>query len=264
MTLVTTMFFAQNQFYADAILRSHVQENVRSVTEWVASELRGVGNDAFTMAESRQFIVRKPIVIGAVCETYSDDVIVYFPLDGEMPDTTFLGGYSLRDDTGAWAYYAETSWAALENESERGPLSAAEDCDGNGADTVGAIHDFYSLHGTGAAAPVPDVGWPIALYETLHYQFKASDLEEGTIGLYFGRVGGTLVELATGMTPGAGFQYRLKGETTYASTVSESDLGAIDAVRLIATGESLGQLRPNGENSYSFGWTLDVILKNAH
>jgi hypothetical protein len=262
MTLVTTLFFAQNQFYAEAIVRSHVQENARSVTEFVAAELRGLGGEAFTLAESRQFVVRRPLVVGIVCNIRNNDTNVYLPLNGEAVPADDVAGYAVRDGVGGWAYYAEV-WEDLTHSNQEGPVAAGY-CAPNGIDTVGIIDDFYSLHDVpNVALPPPDTGSVLMLYQDRHYQFKASDLEAGSIGLYLGNFGDDLFELATGMTPAAGFQYRLRGNTVYQSTVTGSQLRDIDAVRLIATAESTGQVQQTGNNSYSFGWTLDVLLKNV-
>lgn len=261
MTLVTTVFFAQNQFYSEATLRSHVQENARSVTQFVTSELQSIGTDAFQVAENRQLVVRKPLALGIVCALRGDDVYAYLLQGSDQVVGNDVEGWGVRDTTGAWNYYSET-WTELNRSSGSG---AADRCSGSGSDTVSAVDDFFRLRDVYKdSSPKPDTGSVIMVYQTLHYQFAASALETGTIGLYRGNYGDTLVELSTGMTASAGFRYRLVGDTTFLATVTGTQLDSINAIRLIATAESVGQIDLTGNNTYSYGWTTDILLKNVH
>jgi Tfp pilus assembly protein PilV len=260
-TLVTTVFFAQNQFYSEATLRSHVQENARSVTQFVTSELQSAGTEAFQLAENRQLRVRKPLALGIVCAIAGDDVHAYLLQGSENVVGNDVAGWGVRDTTGAWAYYTDT-WSNLNVSSGS---SSAFRCENSGADTVGATADFFRLRNVkNSSEPKPEVGWVVMVYQDLHYQFSASALETGTIGLYRGNYGDTLVELSTGMTANAGFRYRLAGDTTFLATVTGTQLDSIEAVRLTATAESTGQLDRTGDNTYSYGWTADILLKNVH
>ena len=65
--LVSSVFLAQNDFYRLVVQRTRVQDNLRVVTDLIASEIRGASNGGVITAESRRFVVRLPLTVGGVC-----------------------------------------------------------------------------------------------------------------------------------------------------------------------------------------------------
>ena len=57
-TLVSSVFLTQNNFYRTVVQRTRVQDNIRAMTDLIASEVRGVAGGGVTTAESRRFVVR--------------------------------------------------------------------------------------------------------------------------------------------------------------------------------------------------------------
>ena len=61
--LVASVFWAQNDFYALVVERAKVHDNLRVVSDLIASEIRGVSGGGVTTAQSRQFVVRLPLAM---------------------------------------------------------------------------------------------------------------------------------------------------------------------------------------------------------
>ncbi|MCH7890189.1 MAG: hypothetical protein IH921_01675, partial [Gemmatimonadetes bacterium] len=77
--LVSSVFLTQNNFYRFVIQRTRVQDNLRVVTDLIASEVRGVAGGGVTTAESRRFVVRLPIGMAGVCRAEAGAGRVYMP-----------------------------------------------------------------------------------------------------------------------------------------------------------------------------------------
>ncbi len=189
--LVTSVFLVQNSFYASVAERSEVQDNLRSVTQLIASEARGVAPGGVLVADSTRFAFRVPMRVAGVCDTrIGSHVLVRIPQFTQM-STADMSGYALHDAAGDWDFRAST-WAALFD----GPAaSTAADCAANGADTTGIVSDFVTLS-------IPDpvaVGDVVMIYREVELSIAISTLDPTTLGLYRGRYGSPLVEFASGM-----------------------------------------------------------------
>lgn len=246
--LVTASFVAQNDYYAYIMDRQIVQETARSVVEYVATELRAVTADGFTVAEGERLAIRQPLGLGAVCGSQSADSYVHLTLDVAELDTDDVAGYAIRDGVGSWAY-AAASWSSISS----GSGDAAAACADRGADTAGVADEYRSLR---LADPPPDPGTVVLLFRELELEIGDSELRPGTRALFASTGGGGSMELGTGLTGEAGFRYLLDG--SYVSTVSGADLGGIEGVRLIVEAESAREQPP-----FAYTLTLDVPLTNA-
>ena len=145
--MVTGVFLVQNQFYADAVARTSMHENVRGATSYVASELRAVPSGGMVVAEADRVVFRMPLVVGGVCAVSGVQTYLLFPLEGEGVDGTEVDGYAVRDAAGEWTYTAAT-WASIYTSSGSVPAGV---CEAAGADTVEATADFFRLDGLGAS-----------------------------------------------------------------------------------------------------------------
>lgn len=246
--LVTASFVAQNDYYAYIMDRQIVQETARSVVEYVATELRAVTADGFTVAEEERLAVRQPLGLGAVCAFESADSYVHLTLDMAELDTDEVAGYAIRDEVGSWVY-AAASWSSI----AAGSGDPAPACADRGADTAGVADEYRSLRLTD---PPPDPGTVVLLFRELELEIKGSELMPGTRALFASIGGGGSMELGTGLTGEAGFRYLLDG--SYVSTVSGADLSGIEGVRLMVEAESVREQPP-----FAYTLTLDVPLTNA-
>jgi hypothetical protein len=62
------------------------------------------------------------------------------------------------------------------------------------------------------------------------------------------------------MDASAQFQYRTGG-STYGDTIAAASLDDIDAVRIVA--EARRRAQSGGQQDVTFGWSVNVVLRNA-
>ena len=65
--------------WRSVVQRARVQDNLRVVSELIASEVRGVSGGGVTSATSRRFVVRLPLAVGGVCHAQASHGRVYMP-----------------------------------------------------------------------------------------------------------------------------------------------------------------------------------------
>ncbi len=252
-TLVSTVFLTQNNFYRTVVQRTGVQDNLRVVTDLIASEVRGVAGGGVTLAQSRHFRVRLPIAMGGVCHDQGSHGHVYMPGLSEI-DGDEVAGYARQDANGSWTYTADT-WTNLKVSS--GASSADECLTRNGADTVGAIADFGRLLISGGTT----LGEVIMIYREVEFKIDQSQLDPQTLAVYRGVTGDTLREFATGITTDTRFQYRNPGDV-YKNSATGGSLLNLESIRLIASVSATDSI--GGINSYSYGWTVGLWLRNSN
>ena len=249
--LVSSVFLAQNDFYHSVMQRTRVQDNLRVVTDLIASEVRGVAGGGVTTAESRRFVVRLPIAMGGVCDAWTTHGHVYMPGLSKI-DGAEVAGYARQDTNGDWTYTADT-WYNLLGSS--GALDAQECLATSGADTVGATADFGGLLiGT-------TLGEVIMIYREVEFKIDRSELNPQTLAVYRGVTGDTLREFATGITPGTKFQYRLPS-ATYQNSITGASLASIENIRVITSAIATDSI--GGIESYSYEWTVGIPLRNKN
>ena len=254
--LVSGVFLVQNQYYALQLKRAIVQDNARSVTAMMASDLRSVAKGGVIVAESARVVVRTPLALSVICATQGPDVFVYLDGGEAALDTTNVAGFAVRDSAGAWSYYNVT-WRKLVTPGG----NPAASCAAQGADTVGASSDFIKLKRLGSYhSPAPGIGDVLMFFAEREYSFAASALDSTSRALYRGPYGGTLVEFVTGMDSTAGFAYRTGG-STYSSSVSGPALQDIDAIRVDA--EARTHAETGGRSDVRYGWSVSIPLRNV-
>jgi prepilin-type N-terminal cleavage/methylation domain-containing protein len=259
LVLVSTTFLAQHRVYSSLRLAARVQDNARSATERVASELRSLMDSGIVVAGPRTLTVRSPIAVVVVCDRQGTNVHVH--VDGGVAslDTAEVGGVAwLNQGTGVWTY-RNTTWSTIDNPG--GGITSAARCAQNGADTLRATSHFRRLGPFNTLfGSVPGPGEVLLLFRETTFKIQDSELEPGRLGIFRRRYGGSFVELASGMDASARFQYRTGG-TSYADTVAAPSLGTIDAVRIVA--DARAPAPSGGSGDVTFGWAVNVALRNV-
>jgi len=228
--LVTSVFVAQGDLYDDVVRRSEAHADVRSVVDLVAGDVRGGSEGSFVVAAADQMVLRVPVTVGIVCDIQGSAVFTYLPRSGAGLDTASVAGYAFRDAAGVWSYVADT-WNGLYNSSG---TAVKDECGTAGMDTtaVPAAH-FVEMGGPGSHT-YARAGAPILLHRDLELRLQASALDASVTGLFRGSYGSPLVEVASGLGASSGFEYRTRGDDTFTSSVSGTDLANIHAVRVTA------------------------------
>jgi len=257
--LVSSTFLAQNRFYAQQLQRVSAHDNARTMTEMIAADLRSASAGSMIAAEPDWFIVRSPIGIAVVCGTSGPGrVSVHLEGGASLVDSEDFSGFAVRNDTtGAWRYHEWVTWGSI-YQSGGNP---AQDCLGEGADTVGARSEFMRLRNlNNYHSSTPQLGSLIMLYRSVHYHLQPSHVDPTTLGLFRGLYGDTIRELATGFDATARFQYRYDGRN-YVNRVVGARIVDIDALRIYA------QVRRNGGTGgmedITYGWDVNVPFRNA-
>jgi len=256
--LVSTTFLVQNQYYASQIQRSAAQDNARSATELMASEVRSAMGGGVTVAGARTLTVRTPIFIAVVCHRQSNNVDVYTIGGAAAVDTLEVAGVATRNAvTGAWTY-GNISWTRLKGSGG----SPAVDCEANGADTVGVGDDFHRLRriNTLPGMSTPSEGDILMAFRETTFSIRTSTMDPTTLALFRQVYGKSAVEYATGMDTSAKFQYRT-ALGTYTDTVTAANLSKIDVVRFVA--DTRKRAVTGGVDDVTFGWSVNIALRNV-
>jgi Tfp pilus assembly protein PilV len=256
--LVFTIFAVQNRFYAATSVSGRAQQTARGASDLVASELRAVSRGALRVATPSRLAARVPLTIGIVCSLPAGgDVNAYFPLDGAAITASEVKGFAVRASSGSWSY-TPAAWGSLFVSSGG---AAVTECTGQGGVSSGFGTDYMLLNDVASlASPAPDTGSAILLYTEIEYRFAASALEPGTLGLFRGPYGGTLVEYASGFAFEAQFEYRLAN-----GMYQDNATGVLDqvtAIRLVAAAAPISKASGRSSVHY-FDVTTDVPLRNA-
>jgi hypothetical protein len=256
--LVSTTFLVQSQFYSLQTLFAGAHDNARSATEQVASELRSVMDSGIVVAGRRTLTVRSPIALMVVCDPQGGGQ-AHVHVDGGTAalDTAEVGGVAWLDQaTGVWNYRNAT-WSYISNPGG----GSANQCEGNGADTVGAISHFRRFRRFNLLyGATPNRGDVLLLFRQTTFKIDDSQLDVGRLALFRQVYGGSFVEFASGMDTTAQFQYRTGG-STYADTITSGSLGTIDAVRIVA--DARKPARSGGQDDVTFGWSVNIALRNV-
>lgn len=258
--LISSIFLVQNSFYAGQLLRTATQDNVRSVTEILATDIRMVADSGVIVATDTQLVIRSPMLLAVVCGSQGGSVYAYMEEGTDLVDTLDMGGFAVRDDaTGAWSFY-QTDWKDIK---ASGGQPAGSCYNTSGSDTAGADSEYIRLSSLASYhGSLPPPGSILMLFREMEYRFSVSELDGTTMGLYRGNYGETLTEFASGMDTTAAFQYRTAGSSTYVNSVTGSDLGKIDAIRIVV--ESRLRAPTGGVDDITAGWSVNIPLRNAN
>jgi len=255
--LVSHTFLVQNEFYATQTLRAGAQDNVRSATELLASEIRDVAAGGVVVAGARTLTIRSPMTVGILCDingsSNNGDVMTQ---GGEAAvETDEVAGLALRIGS-TWSFVNAT-WGSV-NGSD---ATSARNCFSNGADTVGARDDFHRLTNlnTVFSELTPTQGDAVMVFRETTFTIRQSQLDPTTLALYRQPYSGNAVEFATGMDTTAQFQFRTIGGSFVDSLTSE--LSNVDAVRIVV--ETLEPAPTGGADDVRFGWSVTVPLRSV-
>jgi len=142
------------------------------------------GGVTFVDGANRRVDVRVPTVFGFVCENSGTSVVVSLvPVDSFQRASGKYGGYAYRDSTtGLYTYVA----AGLTDTIQTANVSR---CHGGGiglfADTTGIAGRTGGVFiASGLGLGIAPIGAPVFIWQTVSYEFKASQIYPGRYGLY--------------------------------------------------------------------------------
>ncbi len=142
------------------------------------------GVTAVDAVNNRRIDVRVPIVFGYVCEITGMSVVVSLvPTDSFQLATSKYGGYAVRNPaTGTYTYAAASSTDSIRS-------AGVGRCHGNGvniyADTARVAGRAGGVFILSPAPPaITTVGLPMFVWQTVTYEFKASNIYAGRFGLF--------------------------------------------------------------------------------
>lgn len=256
--LVTSAFVVQNRFYSDAIKRTGLHESVRGATFLLSADLRGVSEGGVVVADEDVLAVRAPVLIGAVCGLDGNKAYVFLPAEEAELKAEAVDGFAVKDARSEWRY-TNGEWNGVFHSSGG---EAAGTCARSGADTTGAVGNFFRLDGL-SSSPSPKVGDLVMLFRELEFRLAPSALVPGSRALFRGPRGEPLTELATGFSSRAGFEYALAGRDDFRNRINgRGNLGRVDRVRLHL--EAIAPASDPQRDSLTFDLTLTLPLAHAN
>ena len=257
-SLVTSTFLAQNRFYSDAINRSAIQESVRGATSRAAADFEAAFRGGVVVADRNEVVYRLPLLLGAVCGVKDQSVFVFLPRDDITSDPSSAAGFGIRAGDLDWRY-KPAAWGSFYHSSGG---EAARACAASGADTTGATPAFTRMEGLDPSGNLT-VGDLVMVYQEVELRLAPSNLDPGTRALFRGPVGGTLTEVATGLSNESSFEYGLFQRGDFRRRVRGSrNLARIDRIRLFL--ESTAPASGAGRNDLTFDLTRTVPLRNVN
>jgi prepilin-type N-terminal cleavage/methylation domain-containing protein len=78
-TIIYQLLLGQGRFARLQTAREEVQQNARTALELIASELRGLGNEAISAGSAATITFRTPLAYGLVCGYLGNNLVVLFP-----------------------------------------------------------------------------------------------------------------------------------------------------------------------------------------
>ena len=228
------------------------------------------GVTAVDNTNNRKVTVRVPTVFGFVCElTGAGIVAALVPTDSFQTATGKYGGYAVRDSvSGNYTYVLATPLDTIQ------PTGSGR-CHGG---SVNIFADTARLAGRAGGVyvmtPIPPltaaVGSVMFLWQTVTYEFKASTIYPGRLGLYrtvTGRAGtdSTSDELIAPFKSTARFSYYTQGPygtNDTASRVAPGNLNNIRGFQIFLPAESSDTM-PTRNTPQSTSATTAVFFKNT-
>jgi hypothetical protein len=256
--LFTRLLINQAKFF-DLQSASNAARNVsRGPINRVVSDLRMVEAEGGVIAAAPAAItVRVPYAIGVVCSTQGTPPateVTLLPVDSVMYNAQGFYGYAWRDNSTGHYSYVEAGAAA-------GVPKVVGACTAAGITTLTNGPRISLVPGLPAAATL---GTPVMLYRRIKYEFKASVLVSGAIGLFRTVIwpDGTLTteELAAPFAPSASFAFYTVNSRT-PSTTAPADLTTLRGFELHLDG--LSERTPAGKTAKAkAAFTTAVFFKN--
>ena len=146
------------------------------------SELRMVeplGGVAAAAAGGQDISLNVPYAMGVMCSSDgASSVVSLMPVDSAFYNEPGLSGFAWRNSSGTYTY--QTAGVTIS-------AAGGAACAGAGVTTVPVISSSPAgqvVTVTGAVAPIPQVGAVFFLFRRIRYEFKASTLVPGSLGLW--------------------------------------------------------------------------------
>jgi prepilin-type N-terminal cleavage/methylation domain-containing protein len=255
--LVTSVFVVQNRFYSQVVNRASLHESVRTSAALVSSDLRGLASGGVVAAEPDSLVIRAPLAMGVVCGVDQREAYVFLPLGGSAFRADEVSGYGLRDPAGSWSY-TSADWSSVHRASGSGPAGV---CAGVGAEVEGASEDFHRLDDLAGSGALK-VGDMVMVFQERVLKIGVSALDPSSKAIYRGRPGGTLAEVATGLSEESGFWYGTPAEQGLRRWVrGRGNLEGVNKIQFVAAGAApSGRL---GVSPSTFQLTVTVPPKNV-
>lgn len=135
-------------------------------------------------AANRRVDVRVPSVFGFVCENSGTSVVVSLvPVDSFQRASGKYGGYAYRDSTnGVYTYIAAGPTDTIQSAGEGRCHNSGVGLFADTTSIAGRAGAVYIASGVGVA--LAPIGAPVFIWQTVSYEFKASQIYPGRYGLY--------------------------------------------------------------------------------
>jgi len=256
--LFTRLLVNQAKFF-DLQSASNAARNVsRGPINRVVSDLRMVEAEGGVIAATPTAVtVRVPYAIGVVCSTQGTPAATeatLLPVDSVMYNAPGFYGYAWRDNaTGHYTY--------VENGAGVGPKQVSGACTSAG---ITNLTNGPRVSLTPGLLPAATLGTPVMLFRRVKYEFKASVLVPGNLGLWrtvlFPDGTQATEELAAPFASTASFGfYTINSQTPAAS--APADLTTLRGFQLHLDGMS--ERTPSGKTAKAQApFTTAVFFKN--
>ena len=231
--MASGVFMVQSDFYDFLVRQSRVQDNARTVVQFVREVIPTVPDGGVVVASSGRFVVRRPQSLAVACADPGGSDLHAILSNGieSLTEIDAEGVGEYTDGSPPSWNFIDTNVGTLIGSTGLVPAAA---CFAEGVDTVGHLDDFVELSNinvlTGTTRTVSDV---FMIYEEFEVSIGTSSLDTLNSALYHGINGGTLVEFVSGLSSSASFEYRVG--TTWSSSVVGGNLANINAIRVNAT-----------------------------
>jgi prepilin-type N-terminal cleavage/methylation domain-containing protein len=202
--------------------------------------VEAVGGVEAAAAGGKDFTLRVPYAFGVMCSTTGGNAatVSLLPADSAMFFAPGFSGFAWRDANGVYQYQGTATL------NTGGTVA---NCTAAAVKTVGTYNGSPAgrvVNLTGTLSSTPTVGTVFFLYRRIRYEFKASNLVAGRVGLWRTPLsGGAAEELAAPFDTTAHVNFYVNYATTAQSSVPAS-LSTIRGLELQLDGQS--DLAPKG------------------
>jgi prepilin-type N-terminal cleavage/methylation domain-containing protein len=234
-TALARLLVNDSRFVARQEAMLSARSTARTAMNWMATELRMIGDSGLVAASGTSVTLRVPYAFGVVCERSSNLLVIsLMPTDSLAYATALADGLAWRRPSGEYQSIPGVG------------VSASSDSAACALDSIRVVPDgkLVGLSGTPAGAPhQPPAGSIGYLYQTVTYRFAASVDLPGRIGLWRQAGSAADEELVAPFAAAAGFGF-LVGASLDALDAPPADLETVNGLELRLIGES--EFTPRG------------------
>lgn len=249
---VTGVFITQSKFFDTQEKVSFARGVSRGATNIMMSEMRMLEQaGGVVSATNKRVTIRAPYAMGIVCAAAGTVTISRFPADVSMMADSGYSGYAFRNSgTGKYTYVTGGAKPVA------GLTAVCTTAQIATYDSIGGAVEQLVLPGSGT----PVSGDAVLLFQQITYEFKASTVVPGSIGLWR-RIDakGVDEELVAPFDTTAGFRFYVNNGAT-AQTAVPGTMSDITGFELILDGLSE---RPSSDGTHqSVPNRTSVFFKN--